>query len=119
MLFPDSIAASSALIDFGRPTNSGMTMCGKTTTSRKGSSGSVVTSGGVALGSAAIGAFSQGYGREHGVTPGGRKQGPGPEASQGTKPGLFGRSTAKPAWRHGQSTALPSAPTIVPDRKRH
>src|SRR5687767_16035845 len=42
MLFPDSIAASSALIDFGRPTKSGITMCGKTTTSRSGSSGSCV-----------------------------------------------------------------------------
>jgi hypothetical protein len=42
MLFPDSIAASSALIDFGRPTKSGMTMCGKTTTSRSGRSGSCV-----------------------------------------------------------------------------
>src|SRR6476619_1642185 len=44
MLLPCSIAASSALIDFGRPTNSGITMCGKTTTSRNGSKGSVVCS---------------------------------------------------------------------------
>jgi hypothetical protein len=36
------MAASSALIDFGRPTNSGITICGKTTTSRNGSSGSWV-----------------------------------------------------------------------------
>ena len=43
---PASMAASSALIDFGRPTNSGMTMCGKTTTSRSGSSGSVIGSDG-------------------------------------------------------------------------
>ena len=43
---PASIATSSALIDFGRPTNSGMTMCGKTTTSRSGSSGSVIFSAG-------------------------------------------------------------------------
>jgi hypothetical protein len=43
---PASIATSSALIDFGRPTNSGMTMCGKTTTSRKGSNGSVIFSAG-------------------------------------------------------------------------
>ena len=43
---PASIAASSALIDFGRPTNSGITMCGKTTTSRSGSSGSVIGSAG-------------------------------------------------------------------------
>ncbi len=39
MLLPASIAVSSALIDFGRPTNKGMTMCGNTTTSRNGSSG--------------------------------------------------------------------------------
>src|SRR5713226_294859 len=39
MLLPASIAISIALIDFGRPTKSGMTMCGKTTTSRSGSSG--------------------------------------------------------------------------------
>ena len=36
---PASIAISIALIDFGRPTKSGMTMCGNTTTSRSGSSG--------------------------------------------------------------------------------
>jgi hypothetical protein len=36
------MAASSALIDLGRPTNSGITICGKTTTSRNGSSGSWV-----------------------------------------------------------------------------
>ena len=35
-LLPASIAVSIALIDFGRPTNSGITMCGKTTTSRSG-----------------------------------------------------------------------------------
>src|SRR5690606_18730282 len=40
MLLPTSIAASSALIDFGLPTNSGITMWGNTTTSRNGSSGS-------------------------------------------------------------------------------
>jgi hypothetical protein len=43
---PASIAASSALMDLGRPTNSGMTMCGNTTTSRSGSSGSVIGSAG-------------------------------------------------------------------------
>ncbi len=37
--FPASIAVSIALMDFGRPTNSGITMCGNTTTSRSGSSG--------------------------------------------------------------------------------
>ena len=36
---PFPIASSSALIDFSRPTNSGTTMCGKTTMSRNGSSG--------------------------------------------------------------------------------
>jgi hypothetical protein len=36
------MAASRALIDFGRPTNNGITICGKTTTSRNGSSGSWV-----------------------------------------------------------------------------
>ena len=41
---PASMAVSSALIDFGRPTNSGITMCGKTTTSRSGSSGRVSVS---------------------------------------------------------------------------
>src|SRR6266540_2226413 len=39
MLLPASMAISIALIDFGRPTKSGMTMCGNTTTSRRGSSG--------------------------------------------------------------------------------
>src|SRR6266853_370329 len=39
MLLPVSMAISIALIDFGRPTKSGMTMCGNTTTSRSGSSG--------------------------------------------------------------------------------
>src|SRR3989442_1211231 len=39
MLFPASIAVSIALMDFGRPTNSGITMWGNTTTSRSGSSG--------------------------------------------------------------------------------
>ena len=43
---PASIATSSALIDFGRPTKSGITMCGKTTTSRSGSNGSVICSAG-------------------------------------------------------------------------
>ena len=37
---PARIAWSSARIDFSRPTNSGMTMCGYTTTSRSGSTGS-------------------------------------------------------------------------------
>src|SRR5450830_329303 len=44
MLLPCSIAASSALIDFGRPTKSGITICGKTTTSRNGNNGSWVCS---------------------------------------------------------------------------
>src|SRR5690606_19226275 len=35
-----SIAMSSARIDLSRPTNSGITMCGNTTTSRRGSTGS-------------------------------------------------------------------------------
>src|SRR5258708_7402328 len=39
MLLPASMAISMALIDLGRPTKSGMTMCGNTTTSRSGSSG--------------------------------------------------------------------------------
>ena len=36
MPLPASIAASSDLIDLKRPTKSGITICGKTTTSRKG-----------------------------------------------------------------------------------
>src|SRR6476620_2953182 len=44
MLLPCSMAASSALMDFGRPTNSGITICGNTTTSRRGSRGSVICS---------------------------------------------------------------------------
>ncbi len=36
---PFPIASSSAPMDFSRPTNSGTTMCGKTTMSRNGSSG--------------------------------------------------------------------------------
>ena len=39
MLLPASIAVSSALMDLGRPTNRGITMCGNTTTSRNGNSG--------------------------------------------------------------------------------
>ena len=39
MLLPISMADSKALIDFERPTNNGITMCGNTTTSRKGSNG--------------------------------------------------------------------------------
>src|SRR5262245_18993305 len=39
MLLPVSMAISIALIDLGRPTKSGITMCGKTTTSLRGSSG--------------------------------------------------------------------------------
>src|SRR2546429_4102724 len=46
MLLPPSMAASSALMDFGRPTNSGITMCGKTTTSRSGSRGRTVRTDG-------------------------------------------------------------------------
>jgi hypothetical protein len=34
------MAASRALIDFGLPTNNGMTMCGNTTTSLNGNNGS-------------------------------------------------------------------------------
>jgi hypothetical protein len=44
ILLPASIAISIALMDFGRPTNSGITMCGNTTTSRNGSKGYWVTS---------------------------------------------------------------------------
>ncbi len=39
-----SIACSSARMDLSRPTNSGMTMCGKTTTSRNGRTGRSRTS---------------------------------------------------------------------------
>ena len=39
MDLPLSMAVSIALMDFGRPTKSGITMCGNTTTSRRGSSG--------------------------------------------------------------------------------
>src|ERR1700722_6490500 len=38
----DFMARSSATIDFSRPTNSGITMCGYTTTSRSGSTGTAV-----------------------------------------------------------------------------
>src|SRR5690606_1177876 len=44
MLLPCSIASSRALMDLGRPTKSGITMCGKTTTSRSGKSGNWVCS---------------------------------------------------------------------------
>src|SRR3954469_14362214 len=44
MLLPCSIAASRALMDLGRPTNRGITICGNTTTSRSGSSGKVICS---------------------------------------------------------------------------
>src|SRR5437588_2413543 len=47
--FPASIAVSIALMDFGRPTNSGITMCGNTTTSRRGSSGYWTISAGGAV----------------------------------------------------------------------
>jgi hypothetical protein len=36
------MAVSKAWTDFSRPTNKGKTMCGKTTTSRKGSKGNAV-----------------------------------------------------------------------------
>jgi hypothetical protein len=36
MFLPASMAVSSALMDFGRPTKSGITMWGNTTTSRRG-----------------------------------------------------------------------------------
>src|SRR4249919_2991494 len=45
MRLSDSIASSSARIDLSRPTNSGITMCGNTTTSRSGSTGRVRVSG--------------------------------------------------------------------------
>ena len=41
MLLPASMAASSALMERWRPTKSGITMWGKTTTSRRGNSGRV------------------------------------------------------------------------------
>ena len=47
--FPASIAISIALMDFGRPTNSGITMCGNTTTSRRGNSGYWFSSGRISL----------------------------------------------------------------------
>ena len=43
--FPASIAVSIALMDFGRPTKSGITMWGNTTTSRNGNSGYWTISG--------------------------------------------------------------------------
>ena len=43
--FPASIAVSIALMDFGRPTKSGITIWGNTTTSRNGSSGYWTISG--------------------------------------------------------------------------
>ena len=43
---PASMAASSAAMLLARPTNSGITMCGNTTTSRRGSMGSSTLSGG-------------------------------------------------------------------------
>jgi hypothetical protein len=49
--FPASIAVSIALMDFGRPTNSGITMWGNTTTSRSGSSGYWTMSGSGEVGS--------------------------------------------------------------------
>ena len=39
MRLSDSIACSSARMDLSRPTNSGITMCGNTTTSRNGNTG--------------------------------------------------------------------------------
>ena len=39
MRLSDSMACSSARMDLSRPTNSGITMCGNTTTSRSGSTG--------------------------------------------------------------------------------
>src|SRR4029453_9290580 len=38
---PPATASSRALMDFGRPTNNGTTMVGKTTMSRSGSSGTI------------------------------------------------------------------------------
>ena len=47
---PDSIACSSARIDLRRPTNSGITMCGNTTTSRSGRTGSTISEPATVLG---------------------------------------------------------------------
>ena len=44
MRLSDSIAWSRARMDLSRPTNSGITMCGNTTTSRSGSTGRVMIS---------------------------------------------------------------------------
>ena len=46
MLLPASIAASSARIERGRPTNSGITIWGNTTTSRNGNRGKLIASAG-------------------------------------------------------------------------
>ena len=48
------MARSSATMDFSRPTNSGITMCGYTTTSRNGSTGMPVW-GGVGAGESITG----------------------------------------------------------------
>src|SRR5262245_45735974 len=46
----ERMTSSSALIDFSRPTNSGTIMCGNTTMSRNGNSGSARTLPGVSGG---------------------------------------------------------------------
>src|SRR5215468_6917848 len=73
MLFPASMAISIALMDFGRPTKSGMTMWGKTTTSRSGRSGNwtgILVSSVVAVMGSLIGETSY---RESGGGPPGFK----------------------------------------------
>src|SRR5687768_17142440 len=53
MRLSDSMARSSARIDLSRPTNSGITMCGNTTTSRSGRTGRSRISGWAVMGTPA------------------------------------------------------------------
>src|SRR5690606_26732974 len=69
-----SIASSSARMDFSRPTNSGMTMCGNTTTSRSGSTGRVAISGRSGMSAPVAGGASGALSRVRGPWRGGCKR---------------------------------------------
>ena len=115
MCFPASIAASNALIDLGRPTNSGITMCGKTTTSRSGSSGSDSVDALESGDSDAITCLWEEPGQEHGAVPGGCQgaaSGTG-RRPQGSKrrppPGRGAKTGIRPASPPRRATGGPAA----------
>src|SRR5690606_31413302 len=70
-----SIACSSARMDFSRPTNSGITMCGNTTTSRSGRTGRTADSARSVM-LAPFGAGAEAPAHGYGATAGGMQAEP-------------------------------------------